>query len=204
MIDKIMKAVFGPEAFLISTVFDIFGGISQKNASNKAAQKAQEIANFNAEIILRDVGLLDKQADIINSNAILREKMDRYNFELMQGDVKVGYGYGGIDIAVGTPIRVMRENARNFELDMLINQRNDAIALQQIEDAKEDAVLQAELAKMGGAAQASALRAQGTQALLNAVGSAATTAYKRGAFDKTPTPVSSSLTVGARQTRINE
>ena len=72
------------------------------------------------------------------------------------------------------------------------------------EDAKEDARLQAELARMGGAAQASALRAQGTQALINAVSSAATTSYLRGTFDRTPTPVSSSLTVGARQTRINQ
>lgn len=202
MLDKFMKAVFGPEAFIVSTMFDVFGGISEKSASDKAAKKAQEIANFNAEIILRDVELLKKQADIINGNAILRERMDRYNFELMQGDVKVGYGYGGIDIAVGTPIRVMRENARNFELDMLINQRNDSIALAQIADAQEDVVLQAELAQMGGAAQASALRAQGTQALINAVGSAATTAYQRGTFDRAPAQVSPGLTAGRSQTRI--
>lgn len=203
MIDKIFKAVFGPEAFLVSTVFDIFGGISAKRSSDKAAAKAQEIANFNAEIIERDFDLLKKQADIINANAALREARDRYNFDLLQGDTVVGFSYGGIDIAEGTPMRVMRENARNFELDMLINQRNDSIALEQIADAQEDVMLQAELARMGGMAQASALRAQGTQSLINAVGSAVTTGYRRGMFDSAPAPVSSDLTVGSRQTRIN-
>jgi len=202
MIDKLMKAVFGPEAFVIGTMFDIFGGLSAKRSSDKSAQKAQEIANFNAEIIERDFGFLQKQADIINANAALREARDRYNFDLLQGDTVVGFSYGGIDIAEGTPMRVMRENARNFELDMLINQRNDSIAIEQIANAQEDVMLQAELARMGGMAQASALRAQGTQSLINAVGNAFTTSYRRGMFDTAPAPVSPSLTAGQSQTRI--
>ena len=202
MIKKIMETVFGPEAFVIGTMFDIFGGLSAKRSSDKAAQKAQEIANFNAEIIERDFGLLQKQADIINANAALREARDRYNFDLLQGDTIVGFSYGGIDICEGTPMRVMRENARNFELDMLINQRNDSIAIEQIANAQEDVMLQAELARMGGMAQASALRAQGTQSLINAVGNAFTTSYRRGMFDTAPAPVSPSLTAGQSQTRI--
>ena len=184
-------------------ILDLFTGMSQKNASDKAAAKAQEIANFNAEIIERDIGLLQKQADLINANAILREKMDRFNFGKLQGGVVTATSYGGFDISEGTPMAVLVENAQMFELDMLINQRNDAIAIEQIADAQEDVKLQAELARMGGAAQASALRAQGTQALIAGVGSALNTGYTRGYFDRQPTPASpTTRSVGYSQTRI--
>ena len=94
------------------------------------------------------------------------------------------------------------ENAQFFELDMLINQRNDLVQLEQIADAQEDARLQAELSRMGGAAEASALRARGTQALISSIGSAVQTGYTRGAFDRQPMPASSATSVGYRQTRI--
>jgi virulence-associated protein VapD len=199
---KLVDIVLGPEAAAASMVFDFFGGISQKNSADKAAEKAQEIANFNASIIERDIEILQKQADIITANGILREQLDRYEFRKVQGSVVTGTSYAGFEIAEGTPMENLVENAQFFELDMLINQRNDMIALEQIADAQEDARLQAELARMGGSAEASMLRSRGTQALLGSFGNVAKTAYQRGAFDRSPMPTSYSTSVGSRQTRI--
>ena len=183
-------------------VLDFFGGLSAKKSSDAAAQKAQEIANFNAEIIERDIDLLQKQADLINANAILREELDRFNFAQQQGAVVTATSYAGFDIAEGTPMATLVESAQFFELDMLINQRNDLVQLEQIADEQEDRRLQAELSRMGGTAEAAALRARGTQALISSVGSAIETGYKRGVFDRQPMPTSSATSVGYRQTRI--
>ena len=184
-------------------VFDFFGGLLGKSSADKAAAKAQAIAEFNAQIIERDYELLEKQADLLNANAILREDLDRFAFRQQQGDVVTATSYAGFNIHEGTPINTLIENAQFFELDMLVNQRNDLIAQEQIANQQEDVLLQAELSRMGGAAEASALRARGTQALLSGIGSAANTAYQRGMFDRQPMPASRATSVGYRQTRID-
>ena len=63
-----------------------------------------------------------------------------------------------------------------------MNEFNNEIANLQINDAQEDARLNAELTRMGGDATASALKSQGRTALIGSVGNAATTAYGRGLF----------------------
>lgn len=183
----------------VQMVFDFIGGLFKKSSADKAAQKAQEIAKKNAELILRDLDLIDKQIDLINANGLLRETRDRYQFANQQGDVVTGYSYGNIDISHGTPMDVMRENARNFELDMLINQRNDNVAVAQLEDERENVTLSAEIAIMGGQAQASSLRAQGNQALVGSVADIAKTGYERGFFSS---PTSSSQTAGQSQIKL--
>ena len=158
----------------------IIGGISQKNSADRAAEKAQEAANFNADLIERDIGLLDKQSKILNANALLREKVDRFRFSEQQGTVIANYGYAGIDIAQGTPMRVLRQSAREFEYDMAVNRFNDSVTQMQIADAKENVTLTAELTRMEGGASAGALRAQGMQSLISGFGSAARTGYDAG------------------------
>jgi virulence-associated protein VapD len=160
----------------------VAGGISEKKASDKAAAKAQEAANFNAELIERDVTLLEKQKDLINANQLVREKVSRYKFEQMQGSVKANFAYAGIDIAQGTPMRVLRQNAREFEFDMATERFNDSVQVMQIADAQESATLNAELTRMEGGAYAGALRAQGTQSLISGFGKAASFGYSSGIF----------------------
>lgn len=157
----------------------LLGGRSQKRAANRAAAAAQEAANFNAKLIERDIGLLEKQREIINRNFLIEGKRSRSKFEReVQGAVRAGFGYAGIDMSQGTPVEVLRENAREFEYEATVEQMTNEIANMQISDEQETARLNAELARMEGGAQAAGLRAQGTTSLIRSFGSAAQQAYE--------------------------
>ena len=55
---------------------DLLSGFTSKKASNQAADRAAEAAEFNAQIIERDIDLLTRQRQIINANfAALRGVM---------------------------------------------------------------------------------------------------------------------------------
>jgi len=160
----------------------IFGGMSQRSASNRAAQAAREVGEFNAGLIERDIDLLEKQREIINRNAVLQERVDRFRFAESQGSVVAQYSAAGIDVSHGTPMRVLRQNAREFEYDQAIADFNNAVTNMQINDAQENARLSAELSRMEGGAQAAGLRAQGTTSLIQSFGSAARFGYSSGMF----------------------
>jgi len=163
-----------PTALLaISAVASVAGGVSAKKASDKAAVKAQEAANFNAEMIERDVILLQRQEKILNASAILRAKVDRFRFAEMQGSVVNAVAFSGFDIAQGTPMRTLRQNAREFEYDMAVNRFDDSVARMQIADQQEDAFLRAELTRMSGQAQAGLLKSEGRASLISGLGQGA-------------------------------
>ena len=155
----------------------IAGGIAGQQAANEAAAKAQQAANFNAKIIERDVNLLENQRTILNKNQLISNKRKRMLFGKVQGEVVANYAYAGIDVAEGTPMRVLRENARELEYELTVDKMNNYIANMQINDAQTDARLTAELTRMEGGATAGALRARGTQSLLSGFGSAARFGY---------------------------
>lgn len=160
----------------------VLGGISEKKASNRAAEAAREVGEFNAGLIERDIDLLEKQREIINRNAVLQERVDRFRFAESQGSVVAQYSAAGIDVSHGTPMRVLRQNAREFEYDQAITDFNNAVTNMQINDAQENARLSAELSRMEGGAQAAGLRAQGTTSLIQSFGSAARFGYSSGMF----------------------
>jgi hypothetical protein len=157
-------------------------GVQDQQASDKAAQAAQKVGEFNAGLIERDIGLLEKQRKIINANIVISEKLKRKEFKGVQGEVIAGFGYAGIDIAQGTPVQVLRENARQFEYELAVDKFNNAIVNQQISDAQEEARLNAELSRMEAGATAASLRAQGTRSLIGSIGQAAQIGYQSGMF----------------------
>ena len=157
----------------------LLGGLSQKKAANRAAAAADRAAQFNAGLIERDIGLLEEQREIINRNFLIESQRSRRMFERdVQGGVRAGFGYAGIDMSQGTPVDVLRENAREFEYEMIVAQMSNEITNMQISDEQETARLNAELARMEGGAQAAGLRAQGTASLIKSFGSAAQQAYE--------------------------
>ena len=163
----------------ISLGATLLGGLSRQNAANRAAAAAQRAANFNAELIERDIGLLEKQRQIINRNFLIEGQRAARIFERdVQGGVRAGFGYAGIDMSQGTPLDVLRENAREFEYEQTVARMGNEITNMQLSDAQETARLNAELARMEGGAQAAGLRAQGTQSLIRSFGSAAQQAYE--------------------------
>ena len=160
----------------------VLGGISEKKASNRAAEAAREVGEFNAGLIERDIDLLERQREIINRNAVLQERIDRFRFAEIQGSVVAQYSAAGIDVSHGTPMRVLRKTARKFEYDQAVADFNNAVTNMQINDQQENARLSAELSRMEGGAQAANLRAQGTTSLIQSFGQAARFGYSSGMF----------------------
>ncbi len=160
----------------------LFGGLSQKSAADRAAEAAREVGEFNAKLIERDVDLLEKQREIINRNAVLQERVDRFRFAESQGSVVAQYSAAGIDVSHGTPMRVLRQNAREFEYDQAKLDFNLAVNVMQMRDAQEDARLRAEVSRLEGKAGAASTRAQGSASLISAFGSAARFGYQENIF----------------------
>ena len=103
----------------IKIVTDIFGGVSSRKTANAAAAKAQAAANFNAEIIMRDVDILTKQREIINANyEINRVRGARFFERDVQGKARANYSYANIDFSDGTRIQVMRESGREHDFTL--------------------------------------------------------------------------------------
>lgn len=165
----------------ISLGFTILGGIQQKKSADAAASKAKEAAEFNAQLIERDIDLLGTQRDIINANFLVAQDRARDAFEQeVQGGVRSGFSYGGFDLSSGTPMDVLRENAKEFDYTQKVARFNNAVTNMQINDAQEDAQLNAQLSRMEGGAQAAGLRAQGTRSLINSLGTASQDIYAAG------------------------
>lgn len=188
---------------LFNTVLGIGGAVAEKNASDKAAEAAREAANFNADIIERDLDILDRQAKLVYAAQLVREKQSRFEFDELQGSVVTGYAANGIDVASGTPMRRLRQNARLFEYEMAKQRFNDSVTQMKIVDAKENVKLTAELTRMEGGATAGAYRAQGNASLIAGIGGAVNYAssaglFSEGAFRSSPVGMSN---FGAPQPR---
>ena len=152
---------------------DLLSGFTSKKASNQAASRAAEAAEFNAQIIERDIDLLTRQRQIINANFAASQGRNRTAFERdIQGAARSGYAYAGFDLTQGTPIEVLRENAREFDYEQESEEFNNAITNMQIDDAIEETKLNAELTRMTGQANAAGLRASGTASLIKSIGQA--------------------------------
>lgn len=167
----------------VSVGSNLLGGIAQKRAADQAASAASAAAEFNAQIIERDVDLLERQRSIVNAQFAIDDKRMREQFEReIQGTVRASTGYAGFDMSQGTPLAVLRANAREIEYQSAVNSFNNEVSNMQISDAQEEARLNAQLSRMEGGAQAAGLRAQGTASLIRSIGAGATRAYETGLF----------------------
>lgn len=168
---------------LLSLGASLLSGASQKSASNKAAAAAKAAGEFNATIIERDIDLLERQRQIFNANFLVEAERSKRAFERdVQGAVKAGFGFAGIDISQGSPLQILRENAREFQYEQDVAEFNKEIANMQISDQQETARLNAKLSRMEGGAQAAGLRASGTASLISSVSQAAQIGYEYKLF----------------------
>ena len=168
---------------LIAIGTSLLGGITQKKASDKAAAAAKAAGEFNAKIIERDIDLLERQRQIFNANFLVEAERSFRRFEEdVQGSVRAGFGFAGIDISNGSPLQVLRENAREFQYQQDVAEFNRQIVNMQISDQQETARLNAQLSRMEGGAQAAGLRASGTASLIGSVGQAAQIGYEYKRF----------------------
>ena len=125
---------------------DLLSGFTSKKRSDKAADRAAEAAEFNAQIIERDIDSLTRQRQIINANFAANQTLNARAFEKdIQAKARSGYAYAGFDLTQGTPIEVLRENAREFDYEIEVEEFNNAITNMQIDDYRGDKKLLAEL-----------------------------------------------------------
>lgn len=159
----------------------LLGAAQQQRAADKAASAARAAGEFNAKIIERDIELFERQRGILNSQFAIDQVRGREAFEReVQGTVRASTGYAGFDMSQGTPMAVLRSNAREFDYQQSVEKFNNEIANMQISDAQEEARLNAELSRMEGGMAAASARASGTASLISGIGKAATTAYETG------------------------
>ena len=172
-------SIFG----IISLGASLLGGIQSKKSSDNAAAAAKAAGEFNAKIIERDIDLLEKQRQIFNANFLTQAARSKTAFERdVQGAVRAGFGFAGFDMSQGSPLQILRENAREFQYEQDVAEFNRGITNMQISDEQESARLNAKLSRMGGNAQASGLRASGTASLIGSVGQAAAIGYEYKMF----------------------
>jgi hypothetical protein len=72
-------------------------GQQQRSAANRAAEAARQVGEFNAGMIERDIGLLEKSRSIYNANFLVAQVRSRDAFEReVQGTARNGFGYAGV------------------------------------------------------------------------------------------------------------
>jgi hypothetical protein len=55
----------------------LLGGLSSKRSADRAADAANRAGEFNATLIERDIGLLERQREIINRNFLIEGQARR-------------------------------------------------------------------------------------------------------------------------------
>lgn len=166
----------------IKPILDIGSAIYAKSQADKAASQARAIGEKNAQIILRDIEIAQRQIDTYRQNLEISNERKTQKFGAVQGSV-INLALGRGMTSRGSPQDILIDNASEFEYELAIDAYNTEIAIMEQEDLKEEARLRAEVARMGGNAEASALRAKGTTALLSGIGSGISQFDQLGAFD---------------------
>ena len=164
---------------LISTGISVVGAVQQKQAADKAAAAALAAGNYNATIIERDIELLEKTQGILNANFLVSQTRAADAFEReVQGTARAGFGYAGFDMSTGTPIAVLRENAREFDYEQKVAAFENSLKNMQIDDEQEGLQMAAELSRMEGGMAAASARASGTASMINSLSNVGTTVYE--------------------------
>ena len=167
---------------LASVGLQLYGAQQQKKAGDRAAQFSMQIGEENAKIIERDNAIADRQIEILARNLEISNRRKKQAFRAFTGQATAGFGGAGVELSRGAPVTVARKSAAEFEYELAIDSYNTSIAILEQEDRKEETKMRAKVSRMGGQAQASAYRSQGTTALLQGVGSGLASANEYGMF----------------------
>ena len=162
----------------------LYGARQQQKAADRAASEALRIGAANAEIIERDIEIGKQQIVNLEKALEISNGRKRMAFGAVQGSVRNQFAGAGVDLGRGAPVTVQLKNAAEFEYELGIDAYNTSIAIQEVEDGIEETRMRAEVSRMGGAAEASALRSRGTQALLKGLGTSVAIADEEGMFSR--------------------
>ena len=153
----------------------LLGGILGSSAAKKQAKRAKQIGEYNAK-----VAMIQSEAEQASIDFQSRQLVKQQREIKAQQRMSIA-ARGGLE--TGTDLLSLIESAKNMQLDLLELERQQDIA----QIAGET---QAQQARMGAEAQASAYKAQGRQAMIGGVLGAASALSKMPT--KTP-PMESNL-----------
>ena len=86
----------------------------------QAGRQAQRVANYNAQLYEMDAVNAENEAIVVQQKAQLEKTRLRDQFEGVQGDVRVGFAGGGVDLGSGTVLEILEQNQEQFEIDELL------------------------------------------------------------------------------------
>jgi hypothetical protein len=143
----------------------ILGGVMGMKGANQAANAAQQIAEYNAQVAENEAILLQRAK--VAEEASLRRQSDR-----LIATQRVATAKSGIQMS-GSALQALADTYFNREKDAARIQY--ASSIEQMQKASE-----ANLARIEGRAQAAAFRTQGKISLLGGFTDAASTAASMG------------------------
>ena len=76
----------------------------------QAGRQAQRVANYNAQLYEMDAVNAENEAIVVQQKAQLEKTRLKDQFEGVQGDVRVGFAGGGVDLGSGTVLEILEQN----------------------------------------------------------------------------------------------
>jgi len=90
----------------------------------QAGRQAQRVARYNAQLYEMDAVNAENEAIVVQQKAELEKSRFRDQFEGVQGDVRVGFAGGGVDLSSGTVLEILEQNKEQADIDENLIQYN--------------------------------------------------------------------------------
>lgn len=90
----------------------------------QAGRQAQRVANYNAQLYEMDAVNAENEAIVVQQKAELEKSRFRREIARVQGDVRVGFAGGGVDLGSGTVIEILEQNKEQADIDENLIQYN--------------------------------------------------------------------------------
>jgi hypothetical protein len=132
----------------------IVGGIFGRRSAKKQARRARQIAEYNAKVAIMQ-SEAEQDAIEFTSKRLMKQQREFKSTQRMSIEARGG-------LVFGTDLLSLIESAKEMQLDLLELERQQDIA-------RISGETQAQMARMGAAAQAAAYKAQGRQAMIGGV-----------------------------------
>ena len=143
-------------------------------AAGKAAQKA---ANYNASVNERNAQAREIQAENIARTTEFSIQRSREKFQRLNDRTQMAVRGNGWLASTGTPLKMLLQNAMNFEEDVAVQRYESEVKKQEQFEIATNQRLQGQLQKMQGKIAREVSKTQALGTLLSG-GSQAYTTYK--------------------------
>ena len=159
------------------TALQLFGGMYQKRAAKAAAAARAQAMEFNAKVNKRNEEAAGIRADFANLVGEINIGEFREDFERLNAAVGQRYAKSGFRSDTGMAREVQIANAREADEDIQTQRTNIAAQVISLREQGVNQRLQSVLNRQYAQIERQAGAMRGTQAMMNAVTSAAKSSY---------------------------